>query len=90
MVKYCGREFSEKEIEEIRSMRKKYPEKNRTWLSKRICSQFGWYKPNGELKDMSCRVVLLKMEKDSLITLPPPQKKNGNGNKKIVFTQKTA
>ena len=29
------------------------------------------------------------MEKDSLINLPPPQKKNGNGYKKIVFTRIT-
>lgn len=89
MVKYCGREFSDKEIEEIRNMRRLYPNENRTNLSKRICKQFGWLKPNGGLKDMSCRVALLRMEKDSLINLPPPQKKNGNGHKKIVFTQIT-
>jgi hypothetical protein len=89
MVKYCGREFTEREIEEIQSMMKQYPQKNRTWLSRQICSQFEWLKPNGKLKDMSCRVALLKMERDSLITLPPPQRKNGNGNKKIVFTHMT-
>ncbi len=89
MAKYCGREFNNEEIEEIRNMRKLYPNEHRTNLSKRICRQFGWLKPNGGLKDMSCRVALLRMEKDSLITLPPPQRRNGNGNKKIVFTQMT-
>ena len=89
MVKYCGREFSNKEIEEIRNMIKSYPNEHRTALSKRICRQFGWLKPNGGLKDMSCRVALLRMEKDSLISLPPPQRKNGNGHKKIAFTRFT-
>jgi len=28
---------------------------------------------------MSCRVALLRMEKDGLIKLPPPRRKNGNG-----------
>jgi hypothetical protein len=89
MAKYCGREFSDKEIEEIRMMRRLYPNENRTTLSKRICRQIGWFKVDGGLKDMSCRVALLRMEKDSLISLPPPQSKNGNGSKKITFTQIT-
>ena len=31
---------------------------------------FGWFKPNGELKDMTCRVALLRMQAQGLITLP--------------------
>ena len=31
-----------------------------------------WYNPNGGLKDMSCRVALLRMQKDGVLTLPPP------------------
>jgi hypothetical protein len=42
----------------------------RTPLSRRLCELFAWTKPNGELKDMSCRVALLRMQADGLITLP--------------------
>lgn len=30
-------------------------------------------RPDGKLKDMSCRVALLRMQADDLITLPPPK-----------------
>ena len=43
----------------------------RTPLSRRLCELFAWTKPNGELKDMSCRVALLRMQADGLITLAP-------------------
>ena len=89
MARYCGRDFSNEEIQEILEMLKAYPQENRTTLSKRICKEFSWLKPNGGLKDMSCRVALLRMEKDSLIKLPPAQRRNGNGKKRIEFTQKT-
>ena len=42
----------------------------RSPLSRRLCELFGWFKPNGELKDMTCRVALLRMHEQGLITLP--------------------
>jgi hypothetical protein len=44
-----------------------------------VCEQLNWRKPDGKLKEMSCRVALLRMERDGLITLPPPTRTNGNG-----------
>jgi len=40
---------------------------------------FGWLRPDGQTKDMSCRVAMLRMHRDGLITLPPPHQGNGNG-----------
>jgi hypothetical protein len=34
-----------------------------------------WYKPDGGLKEMSCRVAMLRMHRDGLIELPPPRRK---------------
>ena len=39
----------------------------------------GWLRPDGRSKDMSCRVAMLRMHRAGLITLPPPQCRNGNG-----------
>ena len=33
-----------------------------------------WRRGEGKLKDMSCRVALLRMQTDGLITLPPPRR----------------
>ena len=38
-----------------------------------MCEALPWRRENGALKDMSCRVALLRMHGDGLITLPPPR-----------------
>ena len=70
MTIYSGREFSLQEIEQIRQLMQQYSTLLRTPLSRKLCELFAWTKPNGELKDMSCRVALLRMQAHGLITLP--------------------
>ena len=82
MIRYCGRDFSPDEdvvsvpstrvLARIRSLIKHNPQFNRLRLSKEVCEMFYWLKPDGELKDMSCRVAMLRMHEDGLIRLPPP------------------
>ena len=88
MTRYCGREFTPKELEQIRSLIKHNPEFNRTGLSKEVCRILQWLKPDGKLKDMSCRVAMLRMEKDGLIQLPPSTRKK-QPIRKIEFTATT-
>lgn len=70
MTVYCGREFSPADIQTIRDLIAQEPALRRSPLSRRLCELLGWYKPNGELKDMTCRVALLRMHEQGLITLP--------------------
>jgi len=70
---YCGREFSADDIQAIKRLMEQDPSLKRSPLSRRLCELFAWTKPNGELKDLTCRVALLRMQADGLITLPPSQ-----------------
>ena len=70
MTVYCGRDFSPADIQTIRDLIEQDPKLLRSPLSRRLCERFGWFKPNGELKDMTCRVALLRMHAQGLITLP--------------------
>lgn len=88
-MRYCGRDFARNEIEHIRHLISEKPPKTRVEISRAVRGDFKWYKHDGGLKDMSCRVALLRMEKDGLIKLPPPQRSNGNGKKRIKFTSTT-
>jgi hypothetical protein len=72
-MRYCGREFAETEIELIRKLIADHPKWTRAYLSKVACDQLGWRRPDGRLKEMSCRVAMLRMEKDGLFTLPAPR-----------------
>ncbi len=53
------------------------------WITAAMLSQkANWLKPDGGLKDMSCRVAMLKMEKDGHLPLPPPKTKHTKPYKK--------
>lgn len=68
---YCGREFSEADIASILHLLRQEPTLRGSPLSRKLCELWDWTKPNGEFKEMSCRVALLRMQSDGLITLPP-------------------
>jgi hypothetical protein len=70
---YCARHFSDDEVVMIQTLIAHRPGLKRSPLSRIICELLDWRKPNGELKDMTCRVALLRMQADGLIRLPPSQ-----------------
>jgi len=82
VYRYCGREFSLEEIERIRELIVSEPRRNRAQLSRVVCDELGWTRPDGRRKDMSCRVAMLRMHRDELIALPSPLKGNGNGRRR--------
>ncbi len=63
-MEYCGRPFSTVDIELIRRLIAEGL--HRTHLSRRFCEETDWRKPDGGLKEMSCRVAFLKMERDAI------------------------
>jgi hypothetical protein len=67
---YCGREFGAEDIQAIRQLIEYNPGMRRAALSRKLCELFDWTRPNGQLKDMTCRVALLRMQADGLIRLP--------------------
>ena len=84
--RYCGRDFSLEEMAHIRSQIALKPPHNRHQLSKMVCEQLDWRRHDGRIKDMSCRVAMLRMHRDGLIELPSPERKNGNGNTRPKIT----
>ena len=86
-IRYCGRDFTADEMDQIRHLIASDPARNRAQLSRLVCDRLGWLRPDGRRKDMSCRVAMIRMERDGVITLPPPQKRNGNGRQRPRFTE---
>jgi hypothetical protein len=79
-MKYCGRDFSDSDLAEIQRIIGQDPGRTRWAISQLICEALAWRKHDGGLKEMSCRVALLRMEQDGLLRLPPPRRRNGNGD----------
>ena len=87
--KYCGREFSESELTCIRSIIDEDTSRNRTAISRIVCEQIKWYRPDGAPKTPSMSQVLVKMEADGLITLPPLLRVHSTQMKPIEHTART-
>ena len=73
MKRYSGRDFSPDDLQAIARMIELNPTVKRTPLSRLVCEQLDWRRPDGRLREMSCRVAMLRMQADGLITLPASQ-----------------
>lgn len=80
-MRYCGRDFGASELDTIRALIAERPTANRARLSRLVCETLDWRRSDGHLKDMSCRVAMLRMQDDGLIQLPPPRNGNNNGKR---------
>lgn len=78
-MRYCGRDFTADEISSIRELLADHPAATRALLSRLVCERLDWRRGDGRLKDMSCRVAMLRMQDDDLFELPPPRNGNNNG-----------
>jgi hypothetical protein len=67
------------ELDQIRALIAANPAALRAELSRLVCAKLGWSREDGRLKDMSCRVAMLRMQTDGLLQLPPPRNGNHNG-----------
>jgi hypothetical protein len=70
-LRYRGRDVSESEIAFLRRLIAEHPGDSRRVLSKRVCEAWGWVQPNGALRDMVCRGLMLHLHRAGLIELPP-------------------
>ena len=75
-----GREITSEDIALIREMISSHPSWGRTRISKELSALWRWRADNGQLKDMACRSLLLKLEKRGYISLPAKKSPFG-GNK---------
>jgi len=71
ILTYRSREVYSEDITFIKKLIKINPDYGRCALSKEICRAWDWIQPNGQLKDMICRGLLLLLEKQHYIKLPP-------------------
>ena len=66
------------DLEWIRQLIDSHPDWNRTKLSQHIAQSWQWQNHAGQLRDMACRTMLLKLEQKGLISLPARQRPSNN------------
>ena len=70
IITYRKRSVTGQDIAAIIKIIKSHPDKSRRFISQEVCRKWDWRQPNGVLKDMVCRSLLLLLESKGLIKLP--------------------
>jgi hypothetical protein len=82
ILTYRKRSVTKQDIVAVRRIIKSHPDKSRRFISQEVCRKWDWRQPNGVLKDMVCRSILLLLESKSLIKLPARKKTKAFKQKK--------
>jgi len=70
IITYRRRSVTPEDVEIVRRIIEAHPGKTRRFISQEVCREWDWRQPNGVLKDMVCRSLLLLLESKGLIKLP--------------------
>jgi len=70
IITYRRRSVTREDVATIRRIIEAHPDKSRRFISQEVCRKWDWRQPNGSLKDMVCRSLLLLLESKGLIKLP--------------------
>jgi hypothetical protein len=70
LLTYRGKQVTAEDAAFIRQLIEKNPGDSRRVLSKKLCQAWGWRQPNGVLRDMVCRGLMLALFRAGHIELP--------------------
>jgi hypothetical protein len=68
---YRGRVVTDADVAFIGQLIAAHPTASRRALSKELCAAWNWVQPNGALRDMVCRGLMLALHRAGHIQLPP-------------------
>jgi Domain of unknown function (DUF4338) len=78
ILRFRGLSVGEAEIAFVRDLIAAHPQASRRRLSALLCEAWNWRQPNGQLKDMLCRSLMLLLHRQGHITLPAKRKETIN------------
>jgi hypothetical protein len=70
LLKYRGRIVSDADAAFLRDLIERHPTASRCALSRLACQAWNWVQPNGALRQMVCRGLMLKLHRAGHIVLP--------------------
>ena len=79
-----NRTIAETDLPFIQTIINEHWHSSRTNISRELCQRWNWVQPNGRLKYMACREILLTLERAGHLKLPPGQH-NGRNEKRNRF-----
>jgi hypothetical protein len=78
ILRYRGRTVTAADLNDIRALQGAHPDLSRRAFSQRLCAHWDWRQPNGALRDMLARSLLLVLHRAGHIVLPPVRRQPPN------------
>ena len=78
LLRYRGRVVTEADAGFLRELIERNPTASRRALSRLACEAWNWVQPNGALRDMVCRGLMLALHRSGHIVLPARRQVNPN------------
>lgn len=82
IFRYRARQLDMQDIRFIQAIISKHYQRGRSYISRRLCEAWQWFQPNGKLKEYAARDLLLRLEEQGFIDLPPRLKPKNNLKRK--------
>jgi hypothetical protein len=82
ILTYRKKVITSDDLSLVRKVIDEHQREGRSAISRRLCEAWGWRQANGQLKDGVCRGLLLQLERNQLITLPPRLAVNNNSERR--------
>jgi uncharacterized protein DUF4338 len=73
VLSYRGRRIHQADVQFLRELIAAHPDLSRRALSAKVCQAWNWVQPNGQLRDMVCRSLMLVLHRAGHIQLPVPR-----------------
>jgi hypothetical protein len=77
-LSYRHRVITDEDLVFIRQLIAEHPQSSRRNLSEKLCTAWNWVQPNGALRSMVCRGLMLMLHRRGLIELPPVRQVSRN------------
>lgn len=82
VFRYRSRQLVDKDIGFIQALIARYYARGRSHISRLLCETWQWKQPNGRLKERAARDLLLRLEEEKFIELPPRLRPKNNLKRK--------
>lgn len=70
LLSFRGRQIRQSDVDFLRELIAANPGVSRRGLSAKVCQAWNWVQPNGQLRDMVCRGLMLALHRAGYIQLP--------------------
>lgn len=84
VFRYRSRELNVQDISFIQGLISKHYARGRSYISRVLCEAWQWVQCNGKLKEFAARDLLLRLEEQGFIELPPRLRPKNNLKKKSL------